>query len=97
MAVSMPTNIVQVRQRQYCKEFIHHLSISYGSLVKVETNVWIDSRLNSTDKDRIDKVLNKTAEIGRIRNGRRRSIQKKSDPEPRSLTPVNSYEEGVYT
>ena len=76
-AVSVPANIAEGRQRQYSKEFLHHLSIAYGSLAEVETHVQIAGRLSYIDESRIDNVLNKTAEFGRMLNGLRRSIRKK--------------------
>jgi len=75
--VSVPANIAEGRQRQYSKEFLQHLSIAYGSLAEVETHVQIAGRLSYIGKDQIDKTLNRTAEIGRMLNGLRRSIQKK--------------------
>ena len=79
-AVSIPANIAEGRQRQYSKEFLQHLSIAYGSLAEVETHVLIAGRLNYIDKAQTDDLLNKTAEVGRMLNGLRRSIQKKADP-----------------
>ena len=76
-AISVPANIAEGRQRQSSKEFLHPLSIAYGSLAEVETHVQIAGRLSYIDEDRIDKVLNKTAEIGRMLNGLRKSIRKK--------------------
>ncbi|MDF1592838.1 MAG: four helix bundle protein [Desulfobacterales bacterium] len=79
-AVSIPANIAEGRQRQYSKEFLQHLSIAYGSLAEVETHVQIAGRLNYIDDEQIDNLLNKTAEIGRMLNGLRKSIRKKTDP-----------------
>jgi four helix bundle protein len=75
--ISVPANIAEGLQRQYSKVFLYHLSIAYGSLAEVETHVQITGRLNYINDDRIDNALNKTAEIGRMLNGLRRSIQKK--------------------
>ncbi len=75
--VSVPANIAEGRQRQYSKEFLQHLSVAYGSLAEVETHIQIAGRLKYVGKDQIDKTLNRTAEIGRMLNGLRRSIQKK--------------------
>lgn len=35
-AVSIPTNIAEGQARQYTKEFIQYLSISYGSIAELE-------------------------------------------------------------
>ncbi|MFC1815362.1 four helix bundle protein, partial [Thermodesulfobacteriota bacterium] len=76
-SVSIPSNIAEGRQRQYSREFLQHLSIAYGSLAEVETHVLIAGRLNYIDKVQIGELLKKTAEIGRMLNGLRRSIRKK--------------------
>jgi len=86
-AVSVPANIAEGRQRQYSKKFLHHLSIAYASLAEVETHVQIAGRLNYIDEELIDNLLNKTAEIGRMLNGLRRSIRKKTDPWPPTPDP----------
>ena len=75
--VSVPANIAEGRQRQHSKEFLQHLSIAYGSLAEVETHVQIAGRLNYMHEDQISKLLGKTAEIGKMLNGLRRSIEKR--------------------
>jgi len=53
------------------------LSIAYASLAELETHVQIAERLNYIDEHRENEVLDKTAEIGRMLNGLRKSIEKK--------------------
>jgi len=43
---SIPSNIAEGQGRDSTKEFIHHLSIAYGSLYEVETQLLIAQRLN---------------------------------------------------
>ena len=76
-AVSIPANIAEGRHRQHGKEFLQHLSIAYGSLAELETHIQIAERLNYINKNKTDNVLGKTAEIGRMLNGLRKSIEKK--------------------
>ena len=77
-AVSIPSNIAEGRERQYSKEFLQHLSIAYGSLAEVETHIQIAERLNYIDSDKVRQILDKAAEIGRMLNGLRRSIEKRT-------------------
>jgi four helix bundle protein len=77
-AVSIPANIAEGRERQHTKEFIQHLSIAYGSLAELETHILIGQRLNYLDSTQEKQLLEKTAEIGRMINGLRRSLEKKS-------------------
>jgi four helix bundle protein len=53
-AVSVLANIAEGRQRQSSKEFLHHLSIAYGSLAEVETHAQIAGRLSYINEDQID-------------------------------------------
>jgi four helix bundle protein len=78
-AVLSPANIAERRERQHTKEFLQHLSIAYGSLAELETHLQIAQRLNYLDIAHVDQVLEKTAEIGRMINGLRRSLQNKAD------------------
>ena len=79
-AVSVPANIAEGRQRQHSKEFIQHLSIANGSLAEMETHILIAGRLNYIEDDQVDQILQKSAEVGRMLNGLRRSIEKKLNP-----------------
>ena len=75
-AVSVPANIAEGRERQYTKEFLQHLSIAYGSLAELETHLQIAERLNYIDPNQLKQLLEKTAEVGRMLNGLRRSLRK---------------------
>jgi len=74
-AVSIPANIAEGQGRQHSKEFLQHLSIAYGSLAELETHMQIAKRLEYIDVNQLSKVLDWSAEIGRMLNGLRRSIQ----------------------
>ena len=81
-AVSIPANIAEGRQRQHSKEFLQHISIASGSLAELETHIQIADRLNYITDDQTKKVLDKTAEVGRMLHGLRNSISKKLTPDP---------------
>jgi four helix bundle protein len=81
-AISIPANIAEGRHRQHSKEFLQHLSIVYASLAELETHIQIAGRLDYINQNQIDDILNKTAELGRMLNGLRRSIDKKIHPDP---------------
>lgn len=86
-AVSIPANIAEGRSRKHSKEFVQYLSIAYGSLAELETHIQIAQRLNYIDSDKEEQILDKTAEIGRMINGLRKSVEKRSSPKPRPLNP----------
>jgi four helix bundle protein len=76
-SVSVPSNIAEGQGRNSTKEFINHLSIAYGSLMEVETQIMIAQNLNYFDIDKMNLLLDKTAEVGRLINGLSRSLGQK--------------------
>ena len=64
--ISIPANIAEGRHRQHSKEFLQHLSIAYGSLAELETHIQIAERLDYINKSKSEKILEKTAETGRM-------------------------------
>ena len=79
-AISIPANIAEGCHRQHSKEFLQHLSIVYASLAELETHIQIAGRLDYINQDQINNMLNQSAELGRMLNGLRRSIDKKIQP-----------------
>jgi four helix bundle protein len=73
-AVSMASNIAEGQGRKSLKEFLHHLSIAYGSLREVETQVRIAGRLGYLGNDQAGHVLGSCAEVGRLINGLSNSL-----------------------
>ncbi len=76
-AVSIPANIAEGRHRNHSKEFLQYLSIAYGSVAELETHIQIAERLNYIADNQSKKLLDKTAEIGRMLNGLKKSIEKR--------------------
>ena len=76
-AVSIPANIAEGQGRNHTKEFIHHLSIAYGSLMEVETHLQIGARLNYIDETLLRDLLARTNEIGRMLNGLMQSLNRR--------------------
>jgi len=68
------------QQRTHSKEFVHFLSIAYGSLAELETHVLIAERVGYINEKYRKKLLDKTAEVGKMINGLKRAIKKKTDP-----------------
>jgi four helix bundle protein len=74
--VSIPSTIAEGQGRDSSKEFLHHLSFAYGSLMEAETQLQVEANLGYFAKDELDSLFNDTAEIGRMLNGLSRSIRK---------------------
>jgi four helix bundle protein len=76
-AVSVPSNIAEGQGRDSTKEFLHHLSIAYGSLMETETQILIAESLYYLKAEESNLILEKTAEAGRLINGLSRSLKAK--------------------
>jgi four helix bundle protein len=68
-AVSIPSNIAEGQGRMTTSDFLRHLSIAYGSLREVETQILIARRLKYTAQTRVEEVMNLAGEVGRLLNG----------------------------
>src|SRR5215207_7812505 len=78
-AVSIPSNIAEGQGRQTTKDFVHFLSIAYGSLREVETQLVIASRLNYITTDMLQGLLDRAGEVGRLVNGLSQSLSEGGD------------------
>ena len=76
-SISVPSNIAEGQGRDSTREFIHHLSIAYGSLMEVETQILIGRDLGYLERQVAATFLEESAETGRIINGLVRSLRKK--------------------
>ena len=74
-AISVPSNIAEGQGRDSTKEFLHHLSIAYGSLMEVETQIQIASNLLYIEKSDAGQLLSQCDEVGRLLNGLLRSLR----------------------
>lgn len=76
-AISVPSNVAEGQGRDSTKEFIHHLSMAYGSLVEVETQILIGLNVGYLSEDAANAFLQESAKTGRIINGLMRSLRRK--------------------
>jgi len=68
-AVSVPSNLAEGQARRSTGEFKQFLGNARGSLVEVETQVLISRDLGYLENHATEKLLEATAEIGRMLNG----------------------------
>ena len=71
-SVSVQANMAEGLAPSSCKEFLHFLSISLGSLAELETRPSIANRLSYVTKEKTEKILDQTNLLGK----RIRSLQK---------------------
>jgi len=74
-AISIPSNIAEGQGRRTKPDFRNFLSIAYGSLREVETQITIAQRLGYTDTATIEQVMNITSEVGRLINALSKSLR----------------------
>jgi four helix bundle protein len=79
-SVSIPSNIAEGQGRKSTNEFMHHLSIAYGSLMEVETQVLIAERLNYLNPAQAQNLIERTSEVGRVINGLMNSLSNRKPP-----------------
>jgi four helix bundle protein len=68
-AVSIPSNVAEGQGRRTTPDFLRHLSIAYGSLLELETQILIATRLRYLPNGKCREVLNIASEVGRLLNG----------------------------
>jgi len=68
-AVSIPSNIAEGQGRRTTADFLHHLLIAYGSLLELETQLLIATRLSYLVPVKCNEILKMAGEVGRILNG----------------------------
>jgi four helix bundle protein len=76
-AVSVPSNIAEGQGRNSTKEFPHHISIAYGSLMETETQGLISQMLGYITAEETNLLLEKSAEVGRLKNRKLNSLERK--------------------
>ncbi len=75
-AVSIPSNIAEGQGRRTTADFLRHLSIAYGSLREVETQILIARRLKYIAQARLEEIMNRAGEVGRLLNGLMASLDR---------------------
>ena len=75
-AVSIPANIAEGHGREHLGDYLHHLSMSNGSLMELETHFLVAVRLNYLNSEELNEVLSQTEEVGRMLAGLIRSLKK---------------------
>jgi len=73
--VSIPSNIAEGKSRKGSKEFLHHLSITNGSLSELETQLILAVRLGYIDKISAEEIWKKCQTAGKLINGLIRSMK----------------------
>jgi four helix bundle protein len=76
-AVSVPSNIAEGHGKLSRKEYQHFLGDARGSLAEVETQMMIAQNLSYLNAEVVSRILDLSAEVGRILNGLLASLKSK--------------------
>ncbi|HEV2972861.1 MAG TPA: four helix bundle protein [Pirellulales bacterium] len=76
-AVSIPSNIAEGHARDSTREFLHHISITFGSIAELETQLLLSNRLDYLAKPKLDEVMPQIDRVGRMLGGLQRSLKAK--------------------
>lgn len=68
-AVSIPANVAEGQGRRTTPDFLRHLSIAHGSLLELETQVFIATCLSYLSQTRCHDFMSLSSEVGRMLNG----------------------------
>jgi four helix bundle protein len=74
-AVSIPSNIAEGHARNSDNEFNRFLGIALGSLAELETQLIITERLRYIESDRINPVLARCDDIGKMIRGLKKVVK----------------------
>lgn len=77
-AISIPSNIAEGHGRSGAREYAHHVSIAYGSLSELETQILIAQRLGYSKNEQIDALMVAIVEVRRIIRGLLNSLRQRS-------------------
>ncbi len=77
--VSVSANIAEGYGRAHKNEYLHHLSMAYGSLMEVETHLMIAVRLKYVDRDSVREVWKLCQQSGKMLNKLRSSLKALTD------------------
>jgi four helix bundle protein len=75
-AFSVPANIGEGQGRFGKREFLHHLSMAYGSLNEAEIAAQFGRRRGYLDEQTLDHLMDLSGEVGRLLIGLMQSLRK---------------------
>lgn len=78
--VSIPANVAEGQGRDSKRDFLRFLAIANGSLLELETHLFIAHRLGYLVQEIRDQLLEQTAEISRVLQGLVRSLRASIEP-----------------
>ena len=75
-AVSVASNIAEGQGRDSRNEFLRHLSIAYGSLCELQTQMIISHKLSYFNQQTYERLEGASASVARLINGLANSLRR---------------------
>jgi four helix bundle protein len=75
----VPSNIAEGHGRKSTNAYLNHLSIAFGSLMELETQVQIAERLKFITRVDVTRVLAKTDHVAKMLSALKKSLNKNTD------------------
>jgi four helix bundle protein len=76
-AVSVPSNIAEGHVREHLREYLHHISISLGSLAELQTQAEIAARLGYVSRERAGGVVEDASTLSKQLYSLRNSLSRR--------------------
>ncbi len=76
-SISIPTNIAEGCGRESAKEFLHFLSIAYGSSAEIDSLIYTSYELGFIDEKLYNKIINNNQTIQKMISSLKNAIRKK--------------------
>ena len=74
-ALSVPSNVAEDQGRSSRADFHRFVDIAHGSLCELETQLILAKRRRFIDEPTLNRLLDQTAEVGRLLHGLMRSLR----------------------
>jgi four helix bundle protein len=81
-AISIPANIAEGYGRSHLGDYLHHLSISRGSLAELETHLIIAVRLKFVSREDTINTWESSQRVGQMLTKLTQSLRTKQSPAP---------------
>lgn len=76
-AISIPSNIAEGYSRHGIKDYIHFISISFGSTAEIETQLLLSQDIGYVDLATVDTIMAELKALQRMLHRLRQSLQSK--------------------
>src|SRR4051795_8853101 len=76
-AASIPANIAEGQGRQHTKEFLNHLSIARGSLMELQTHLFLAHRVGLLSENNLAPLLTPCERVSQMISRLRQALERK--------------------